>query len=101
MLEWLDKELAIQQQKVQDSERQLAEYRDKQNAMSLDDKNNIVAQRLNHLNDEALRAKTERIQKESLYNQVKSMSTGAFARTRFPRWRRTRRCRRSRPSSRT
>lgn len=76
MLEWLDNQIAIQQQKVSDSERQLAAYRDKQNAMSLDDKNNLVAQRLNHLNDEALRAKTERIQRESLYNQVKSMSTG-------------------------
>ena len=76
MLEWLDNQIAIQQQKVSDAERQLATYRDKQNAMSLDDKNNVVAQRLNHLNDEVLKAKTERIQKESLYNQVKSMSTG-------------------------
>ena len=73
MIDWLDKELGTQQQKVQDSERQLAEYRDKQNAMSLDDKNNIVASRLNHLNDELIKAKTERIQRESLFNQVKSL----------------------------
>jgi succinoglycan biosynthesis transport protein ExoP len=73
MLDWLDKELQNQQQKVQDSERQLAEYRDRQNAMSLDDKNNLVTSRLNHLNDELIKAKTERIQKESLYNQVRSL----------------------------
>lgn len=73
MLDWLHKQLETQQQKVQDSERQLAEYRDKQNAMSLDDKNNIVTSRLNHLNDELIKAKTDRIQKESRYNQVKSM----------------------------
>jgi capsular exopolysaccharide synthesis family protein len=77
MLDWLHKQLETQQQKVQESERQLAEYRDKQNAMSLDDKNNIVAARLNHLNDELIKAKTERIQKESLYNQVRSASAGA------------------------
>jgi succinoglycan biosynthesis transport protein ExoP len=77
MIEWLDKELQTQQQKVQDGERQLAEYRDTKNAMSLDDKNNIVAQRLNHLNDQLMLAKNDRIQKESLYNQVKSMSASA------------------------
>ena len=76
MIEWLDKELQSQQKKVQDGERQLAEYRDTKNAMSLDDKNNIVAQRLNHLNDQLMLAKNDRIQKESLYNQVKTMSTG-------------------------
>jgi len=77
MIEWLDKELATQQKKVEDGERQLAEYRDTKNAMSLDDKNNIVAQRLNHLNDQLMLAKNDRIQKESLYNQVKSMSGSA------------------------
>src|SRR5438046_51474 len=47
MLEWLGKELQTQQQKVEDSERGLAEYRDKENALSLDDKQNIVLARLN------------------------------------------------------
>ena len=42
MLDWLAKELDKQQQKVQESEQALATYRDKQNAMSLDDKQNIV-----------------------------------------------------------
>ena len=45
------KELANQQSKVEESERALADYRDKQNAMSLDDKQNIVLSRLNQLND--------------------------------------------------
>src|SRR5262249_5700041 len=47
--------------------------------MSLDDRNNLVASRLNHLNDELIKAKTERIQKESLYNQLKSQASGAPA----------------------
>lgn len=77
MLEWLDKELANQQKKVEDSERALAEYRDRQNAMSLDDKQNIVLARLNQLNDAVTKAKTARVQKESLYNQIKSLPPGA------------------------
>jgi len=76
MLEWLSKELLTQQHKVEESERGLAEYRDKENALSLDDKQNIVLARLNQLNDAVTRAKTTRVQKEALYNQVKSVSAG-------------------------
>jgi len=71
MLEWLGRELAEQQRKVEESERALAEYRDRQNAMSLDDKNNIVLARLTALNDALLKAKTARIEKDAVYSQVK------------------------------
>jgi succinoglycan biosynthesis transport protein ExoP len=74
MLEWLDGELRNQQQKVEQSERDLAEYRERQNAMSLDERNNIVVSRLNALNEALLRARTGRIEKESLYNQVKAIT---------------------------
>lgn len=76
MLDWLDKELATQQKRVEDSERALAEYREKENALSLDDKQNIVLSRLNQLNDTATRARSARVQKESLYNQVKAIASG-------------------------
>jgi succinoglycan biosynthesis transport protein ExoP len=76
MLEWLDTELATQQKRVEDSERAMAEYREKENALSLDDKQNIVLSRLNSLNDTASRAKTTRIQKEAQYNQVKAIAAG-------------------------
>jgi polysaccharide biosynthesis transport protein len=76
MLDWLDKELDNQQKRVEDSERGLANYREKENALSLDDKQNIVLSRLNQLNDAVTRARTERVQKESLYNQVKAISNG-------------------------
>jgi succinoglycan biosynthesis transport protein ExoP len=72
MLEWLDKELVKQQAKVQESEAALANYRAKQNAMSLDDKQNIVLSRLNALNDSVMKSHSNRIQKEALYNQGKS-----------------------------
>src|SRR5262245_11559058 len=72
MLEWLEREVAAQQTKVEQSERELAAYRDRENAMSLDDKNNIVLSRLNALNDAVLRARTVRIEKEAIYKQIKS-----------------------------
>jgi polysaccharide biosynthesis transport protein len=76
MLDWLDNELANQQKRVEESERALAEYREKENALSLDDKQNIVLSRLNQLNDTATRARSSRVQKESLYNQVKAIANG-------------------------
>src|SRR5206468_10242941 len=73
------KELTNQQKKVEDSERALAEYRDRQNALSLDDKQNIVVSRLNQLNDAATKAKMERVQKETLYSQVQPLMRGGAA----------------------
>jgi succinoglycan biosynthesis transport protein ExoP len=76
MLDWLGNELATQQKRVEESERALAEYREKENALSLDDKQNIVLARLNQLNDTATHARSVRVQKESLYNQVKAIAAG-------------------------
>ena len=81
MLAWLAKELSNQQAKVEESERALAEYRDKQNALSLDDKQNIVLSRLNQLNDAVTRAKMVRVQKDTQYSQIKSITPGASADT--------------------
>jgi polysaccharide biosynthesis transport protein len=69
-LQWLTEEVAKQQNVVQTSERMLAEYRENQNALSLEDRQNIIVSRLNQVNDAASQARTTRIQKESLYNQV-------------------------------
>ena len=69
-LQWLTEEVAKQQNVVQASERMLAEYRENQNALSLEDRQNIIVSRLNQVNDAASRARMARIQKESLYNQV-------------------------------
>jgi polysaccharide biosynthesis transport protein len=73
-LDWLQTELGKQQRKVEESERALAEYREKQNAMSLDDKQNIVLSRYNKLNDDLMRARTERAQRKALYDQIRAAS---------------------------
>src|SRR5258705_6088714 len=76
-LQWLTEEVAKQQNVVQASERMLAEYRENQNALSLEDRQNIIVSRLNQVNDAASRARMTRIQKEALYNQVSTAKDGA------------------------
>lgn len=75
-LQWLEQELERQKAKVEASERALADYREEQNAISLEDRQNIVVARLNQLNDAVTKAKTTLVQKESLYNQVKALGPG-------------------------
>jgi capsular exopolysaccharide synthesis family protein len=70
-LVWLEGEVARQQAQVLASERKLAEYRDKQDAGALDNNQNIVVEKLRSLNDAALKARTERIAKETIWNQVR------------------------------
>ena len=72
-LEWLAQELARQKNLVEASERAMAQYREDQNALSLEDRQNIVIARLNQLNDAATRARTTRAQKESLYRRVEAL----------------------------
>ena len=69
-ISWLGEELAKQREKVEAAERAMAEYREGQNAMSLDDGQNIVIARLNSLNDAVTKAKTARLQKEAAYRQL-------------------------------
>jgi capsular exopolysaccharide synthesis family protein len=72
-LAWLGDELKKQQATVEASEQALAQYREDQNALSLEDRQNIVVSRLNQLNDAVTKAKTNRVQKESLYNQIRGL----------------------------
>ena len=48
----------------------LAEYRENQDALSLEDRQNIVVSRLNQVNDSVTRARAQRMQRESLYRQI-------------------------------
>ena len=71
---WLDQELERQRGRVEASERAMATYREQQNALSLQDSQNIVVARLNSLNDAVTKARTTLAQKESLYGQVKGLT---------------------------
>jgi succinoglycan biosynthesis transport protein ExoP len=78
-LTFLGDEIAKQQTKVEDSERAMAEYRETNNALSLEERQNTVVASLNQVNDQYTRARTERIQKEAAYIQVKSLASSALA----------------------
>jgi capsular exopolysaccharide synthesis family protein len=69
-LAYLSQERLRQQAVVQASERALAEYRQERDALSLEGSQNIVVARLNQLNDSVTRARTERVQKETVWRQV-------------------------------
>ncbi len=80
-------EVAKQEKKVTEAEAAMARYRDKQNALSLEDRTNIVGARLNTLNDTATRARTNRLQKEARYNQLKAIDPKNDTADGFPRHR--------------
>jgi polysaccharide biosynthesis transport protein len=77
--EWLGGQLEAQRKQVEASEQALQRYREQTDAVSLDDKQNIVVQKLADLNAAVTRAKTERIQKEALYNQVRTIQDNKAA----------------------
>ncbi|MGB2713364.1 MAG: polysaccharide biosynthesis tyrosine autokinase [Vicinamibacterales bacterium] len=81
---WLTEELNKQRQKVEAAERAMAEYREGQNAMSLDDGQNIVVARLNSLNDAVTKAKTSRLQKEAAYRQLGNLKGDSAEADTFP-----------------
>jgi capsular exopolysaccharide synthesis family protein len=81
---WLGDEVAKQEKKVTEAETAMARYREQQNALSLEDRQNIVVSRLNALNETATRARTTRLQKEAAYNQVKSVDPKSDAADAFP-----------------
>jgi polysaccharide biosynthesis transport protein len=83
-LVWLTDEVAKQEKKVTEAEAAMSKYREQQNALSLEDRQNIVVSRLNTLNDTATRARTTRLQKEASYNQVKSVDPKSDAADAYP-----------------
>jgi succinoglycan biosynthesis transport protein ExoP len=71
--DWLEAQLAEQRKKVEASESDLQRYKEQHDAVAVEDRQNIVVQRLSDLNGAATKAKTTRIEKEALYNQLRSI----------------------------
>jgi succinoglycan biosynthesis transport protein ExoP len=69
--DFLDQQLAEQRKKLESSEQALQAYRERNDLVSLEERQNIVVQRLEDLNAAVTRANASRIQKEAAYNQVK------------------------------
>jgi capsular exopolysaccharide synthesis family protein len=73
--DWLTGEVAKQAKLVQESQLQLARYRETQDAGSLDSGQNIVVSRLNQLSDAVTKARTDWRQIETAGTDVESVSS--------------------------
>jgi capsular exopolysaccharide synthesis family protein len=67
---WLTTQLEQQRLLVEESERRLQEYKEQNNATSVDEKQNIVVQKLNALNDQVVQARIERMNLEVQVNAI-------------------------------
>ncbi|HEY7914136.1 MAG TPA: Wzz/FepE/Etk N-terminal domain-containing protein, partial [Blastocatellia bacterium] len=68
---WLDESTRKLQAKVRDAEEALAAYTRDRGIFTTDDNNTLTTSKLVRLHEEALRAETDRVLKESLYQEVK------------------------------
>ena len=75
--DFLTQQLAQQRTKLEASEQALQTYRERTGSVSLEERQNVVVQRLADLNAALTRAATARIQKEAVYNQVKDVRAAA------------------------
>jgi capsular exopolysaccharide synthesis family protein len=77
--EFLEQQLAEQRKKLEASERALQAYRERTNSVPLQERQNIVVQKLEDLNSAVTRANTVRIQKEAAYNQIRAAQNNPAA----------------------
>ena len=68
---WLIKEVEDAKQNVLNSEAALQQYKEEQGILSLQDRQNIVMQKLSELNSSLHKARVQRMEAETQYNQVK------------------------------
>ena len=77
--DWLSKQLADLQIKVETSQARLIEYQKEHGIVGTDDKQNLTFEKLNELGKQLTQAQADRIQKESLYQIAKGTNPDALA----------------------
>ena len=82
--DWLSLRMGEQRHNVEKSELGLQQYREQNDAVSLEDRQNIVVQRLADLNAAVTKARTVRFQKEAVYQQLRAGEGDRAALDRFP-----------------
>ncbi len=75
--DWLSKQLADLQIKVETSQAKLVEYQKEHNIIGADDKQNLTVEKLDGLSKELTQAQVQRIQKESQYDIVRGTNPEA------------------------
>ena len=82
--EFLNARTAEQRKSLEETEQALQAYREKTGAMPIEDRQNIVVQRVADLNAAVTRARTERIEKQSLHDQILKIQHDRAALDTFP-----------------
>jgi polysaccharide biosynthesis transport protein len=82
--DFLNARTAEQRKALEQSEQALQRYRERTGAMALEDRQNIVVQRLADLNAAVTKARTDRIEKESVYNQIRAIQNERTVVDTFP-----------------
>ncbi|HVZ16948.1 MAG TPA: polysaccharide biosynthesis tyrosine autokinase [Terriglobales bacterium] len=77
--DWLSKQLSDLQLKVETSQEKLVQYQKAHGILGIDEKQNIVTQKLDELNRELTAAEADRIQKEARYRMTTSGSSELIA----------------------
>jgi capsular exopolysaccharide synthesis family protein len=82
--DWLAQRLTEQRKAVEAAEAALQQYREANNTIPMGEQDNIVVQKLSDLSAAVTKAKTERIEKEALYNQLQAIQNDRVALDTFP-----------------
>jgi capsular exopolysaccharide synthesis family protein len=82
--DWLGARLSEERKAVEDAEAKLQHYREQNDAISLTDRENITVQKLADLNAALTRVKTDRIQKEAMYQQLQAAQSEPAKLDTFP-----------------
>ena len=82
--DWLGAQLAEQRERVEKSEIAVQQYREQNDAVSLEEQQTVVTQKLADVSATVTRARTARIEKEALYRQLEPIEHNQNALDAFP-----------------
>jgi polysaccharide biosynthesis transport protein len=77
--DWLSKQLVDLQMKVETSQEKLVRYQKEHEIFGIDEKQNIITQKLDELNKELTAAESDRMQKEAIYTMTQTGDPDAIA----------------------
>jgi exopolysaccharide transport family protein len=77
--DWLSKQLVDLQMKVETSQEKLVRYQKEHEIFGIDEKQNIITQKLDELNKELTAAESDRMQKEAIYRMTQASDPDAVA----------------------
>ena len=74
ILQWLQEQLRQQRKKLEMARQELYRFQKENNIVSLEEKQNLIYQKIQELNTLLIQAKTDRIAKENAYKQLQKIS---------------------------